>query len=592
MKKIIQITSVVVAMFCAGNLSAQTIVPAGSIAPNFTFVDLNSNTQDLYTYLNSGKTVFVDVSATWCGPCWSFHNTRSWDTLFMNHGPSGMTNVSSSTTNDVMVLFVEGDNGTTDAEMNGVGSSTQGNWVAGNKFPMINDNTSNLTPFLNFYFPSGALLFPTLFMICPDKSVREVTSQDNMGNFNIPASYYYNLISSTPCNVATSGLDASINNTITQSLFSACGDSISAVFTLTNESTVPLTSATIKYSVDGTLQKTINWAGNLAVYASIQITNIKLFGTSNNTHTITATVSNPNGGTDINAANNSVSNSVTDLALSATVFPSVSEGFQSTFPPANWGIMNGGDPTITWTNYNAGGYQATTKGGYLEFWNIGPDDIDELILPTVSLVGQTAAKMTFDLSKAPAPTAWQQYDQLKIKVSTDCGANWTTVYNKNDYTGSAYYGLPTTTNFSTEFFPTNAAQWRTDTVNLNAFAGQANVIIKFYGISGYANNLFIDNVNLSATNSIREINNITNVIIYPNPSSSVVNLEIGMANTDNVKINIYSNLGELVYSENKNNLPAGDNTVTFTTDNLPAGLYNVTISTKEGTVNQKLAVTK
>ena len=49
--------------------SGYSQLPSGTIAPAFTVTDLDGNTHDLYSYLNNGVSVVIDVSATWCGPC-------------------------------------------------------------------------------------------------------------------------------------------------------------------------------------------------------------------------------------------------------------------------------------------------------------------------------------------------------------------------------------------------------------------------------------------------------------------------------------------------------------------------------------------
>ena len=43
-----------------------------SYAPNITLTDTDGNTFDLYSELDQGKTVILDLFATWCSPCWSF----------------------------------------------------------------------------------------------------------------------------------------------------------------------------------------------------------------------------------------------------------------------------------------------------------------------------------------------------------------------------------------------------------------------------------------------------------------------------------------------------------------------------------------
>src|SRR5690606_14033194 len=75
-----------------------------SVAPNFTAQDLNGNTHTLSTYLNQGKDILLNISATWCGPCWNYHNTHALADFYDAYGPNG--------SDEAMVLYVEGDNST------------------------------------------------------------------------------------------------------------------------------------------------------------------------------------------------------------------------------------------------------------------------------------------------------------------------------------------------------------------------------------------------------------------------------------------------------------------------------------------------
>jgi hypothetical protein len=89
---------------------------------SWTATDINGNEVSIQALLDEGKTVLVDISAYWCGPCWAWHTSRIMDKLYHEFGPDG--------TNDLAIIWVDGDAATTLALLNG-GSGSQGDWVTG-----------------------------------------------------------------------------------------------------------------------------------------------------------------------------------------------------------------------------------------------------------------------------------------------------------------------------------------------------------------------------------------------------------------------------------------------------------------------------
>ena len=110
----------------------------GSLAPDFTVSAYqpwlstagmtNNGSYKLYDYLDAGYTVILDVSATWCGPCWNYHLSGALEDAYAAHGPAGAPGVSANTTDDLMVIWIEGDGATADATMLD-GSGAIGDWT-------------------------------------------------------------------------------------------------------------------------------------------------------------------------------------------------------------------------------------------------------------------------------------------------------------------------------------------------------------------------------------------------------------------------------------------------------------------------------
>lgn len=85
--------------------------------------------------------------------------------------------------------------------------------------------------------------------------------------------------------------------------------------------------------------------------------------------------------------------------------------------------------------------------------------------------------------------------------------------------------------------------------------------------------------------------NIESVNVYPNPAVNAANINIEMAQNENVAVTIVNNLGQVVYTESLS-LNAGSHTIKLNTENWAAGLYNINMSTSKGSATQKLTISK
>ena len=167
-------------------------LPNGTVVQNFTFTDIEGNDHTLYDYLDAGKTVYIDVFATWCGPCWSYHNTHAFSDFYELYGPDG---------EDVAMMFgIEGSASTTVANILGSGSNTYGDWTEGVDYPIFNDTYVAQTILDIGYYP-------TIYKICPIEKTIQLIGQANVNSL-------YNHLIEDGCNYPFFSLESD-NSTVT-----------------------------------------------------------------------------------------------------------------------------------------------------------------------------------------------------------------------------------------------------------------------------------------------------------------------------------------------------------------------------------------
>lgn len=185
------------------------------------------------------------------------------------------------------------------------------------------------------------------------------------------------------------------------------------------------------------------------------------------------------------------------------------EGFESPTTVNRWTINNP-DAGITWTTTGVSGNGSATAMGVDNF-NYSTSDVvsqlDDLDSPPLTFSGYSSVNLTFDY-------AYRQYgsgytDSMAVYVSSDCGTTWTRVASFKE-TGSNNW--VTAGALTTAFTPSTSADWcaapgfaTCPTINLDAYAGMSNIKVRFRNLSGWGNNLYLDNININGVQSLAPV---------------------------------------------------------------------------------------
>lgn len=245
-----QIIAVLIFCIFIGHWSTAQIAN-GSLAPNFSGVDIEGNSYDLYEILGSGRGVILDFSATWCGPCYTMHRSHFFDLIYQNYGPQG--------TDELVVLFLEADNSTDFADLQGTGDYTVGDFTSCTEVPILDNMASASADF-------QVIGYPRFFVI---NAVDSTTNTFSIFNHTEMMGHMVE-VGMIDQPLLDAGMGYLCDEETTRYICSEANTFVPQ-FELYNFGASTLTSLSFDIFVNGAFHSSQNWSGNILSFKSEEL---------------------------------------------------------------------------------------------------------------------------------------------------------------------------------------------------------------------------------------------------------------------------------------------------------------------------------
>lgn len=386
--------------------------------------------------------------------------------------------------------------------------------------------------------PSGnGIMYQNFMDYSNDACMVMFTSQQVARMESAIAVYRSSLLSSDACQPAVvRNYDAQIIS-ISQPGQRLCSPLFAPVITIKNKGIQTLSSLVITVKIDDITVANATWNGTLAKSATA-VVNLSNLSASTGNHILSIAVSQPNGNPDEEPGDNTSSLAFQYYAPVATL----SESFEDTaFPPPGWDIVNSNG--VTWQRVTGIAKTGNASVMINNLDNSVTGQKDDLRSPNLILASSLdTAFLSFQVAAATytaANTAGNTWDTLEVLASTDCGANYVSLYKK---WGSS---LVTRTTATENAFAPTAAEWRKDSINLNAYIGASNLLIAFRNTNGNENNIYLDDVNLRTVTVNPNLKS-SGFLVTPNPTSGAIAVQFYPQPTNLSAIQVYSITGQRI----------------------------------------------
>ncbi|HMW38432.1 MAG: T9SS type A sorting domain-containing protein [Saprospiraceae bacterium] len=309
-----------------------------------------------------------------------------------------------------------------------------------------------------------------------------------------------------------------------------------------------------------------------------------------------------NGGAikDLNVVNNFGQESKLTTFNNAVSGPEIHQGFETpiaTTAPPNTFFLNEGvrifkqDSTFARLNgqdppYGMGGYG---KSRYMVFYAFSDGGVagasSSVIFDKIDLSASKATKMVWDYAYAVRDAG--SFDKMEVLVSTDCGSTWTSVYEKQGEDMKSC-DPDLSQSFIPGFFLPQTYEWKTEELDLRAYDGTPELMIRMKGTAGNGWAYFLDNVNVSSGTATNNPGILKSLSIAPNPTTEVINIRVQAEESSQATVSLTDLNGRTVSSYNRA-INAGYNQITIPAA-AQAGVYVVEVKTAKGVRTEKVTV--
>lgn len=293
-------------------------------------------------------------------------------------------------------------------------------------------------------------------------------------------------------------------------------------------------------------------------------------------------------------ATNSLGNNTTTknayILVDTSAFPPLQESFESILSlPTGWSTFDedqiGGWELVT----NATASNGTKCMKATIFGNNSEGFKDDLVTYPISLANIAGAYLKYDYSYKKK--SGFTYDSLQVNLSTDCGSTWNVLATRSQGTLVTVAGLSSVS----EFKPTAASQWKSDSIRLDSFVGNPNVRIMFRVIGQNGQSIYLDNINLGyepiLIGAKDPAANAWTMQASPNPFTNALSVRYTVAKTGSTRFNLMDTQGRVVATQETPRQGAGSYTLSFTPaqmEALPAGIYFLKGTGPSGTITRKV----
>jgi hypothetical protein len=253
------------------------------------------------------------------------------------------------------------------------------------------------------------------------------------------------------------------------------------------------------------------------------------------------------------------------------------EGFEAYSTLANltnWEVVNPSNNNA-WTIENTTGHSGTQSAKLVNFGQ-AVGNVDELISAPIDLsVIPSNGTVTLSFRYAYRKRTTADYEYFKVFVSSDCGETWA---QRKTLGGSQISSLTSTTSWK----PTQQSDWVTvHMINVTNLYFTPNFKMKFRFEADGGNNIYLDDINLYAgapsdniVLGVNDLNDISNVELYPNPTEGDVHIKFNTLHSEKMIITITDITGKEI-SISQISSKEGSNLIILPTDGMSSGTYFV-----------------